>query len=136
MLQFSIALRNAILDAIETTIGTAPVIKLFDIGGSIPANCAAADGAAVLLATFTLPSDWLANASGASKPKTGTWPTPAALATSTAQHFRLYSSGGTCHMQGTVTATGGGGDMTADSLSVTAGQILTIDPFTLAAGNA
>jgi ABC-type Fe2+-enterobactin transport system substrate-binding protein len=38
--------------------------------GSIPANCAAAD-AGTLLATITLPSDWLAAASGTTKVNTG-----------------------------------------------------------------
>ena len=35
----------------------------------------------------------------------------------------------------TVTATGGGGDMTVNNASITAGQTVTVDTFTLTAGN-
>ena len=72
-----------------------------------------------------------------SKPKLGTWEDASADATGTAAHFRLYASDGTtCHMQGTVTVTGGGGDMTLDNVSITSGQTITITSFTLTAGNA
>ena len=64
-------------------------------------------------------------------------PDASADATGTAAHFRLYDSAGTtCHLQGTVTATGGGGDMTVDSVSFTAGQQFTVTSFTLTDGNA
>jgi hypothetical protein len=57
--------------------------------------------------------------------------------TGTAEHFRLYDSAGTtCHLQGTVTATGGGGDMEVSSTSFTAAQSFTINTFTLTDGNA
>lgn len=39
-------------------------------------------------------------------------------------------------MQGTVTATGGGGDMTLDSVAITATQSVTITAFSLTAGGA
>ncbi len=79
----------------------------------------------------------MADASGGSKAKSGTWTDSSADATGTAGHFRIYDSGGTtCHIQGTVTATGGGGDMTVDSTSFTAGQSFTVNTFTLTAANA
>lgn len=132
-LQLSTTVRNALLDAIETAIGTAPILKIRS--GSAPANCAAADSGTVL-ATATLPSDWMAAASGGSKSLSGTWQDTSADATGTAAHFRLYDSGGTtCHAQGTVTATGGGGDMTVDSTSFTSGQSFTVTSFTLTAPN-
>ena len=132
-LQLSTTVRNALLDAIETAIGTAPILKIRS--GSAPANCAAADSGTVL-ATATLPSDWMAAASGGSKSLSGTWQDTSADATGTAAHFRLYDSGGTtCHAQGTVTATGGGGDMTVDSTSFTSGQSFTVTSFTLSGPN-
>ena len=39
-------------------------------------------------------------------------------------------------MQGTITATGGGGDMTVDNTSVTAGQTVNITAFTITAPGA
>jgi len=58
-------------------------------------------------------------------------------ATGTAAHFRIYASDGTTvHMQGTITATGGGGDMTLDNTSIASGQTVTITSFTISAGGA
>lgn len=131
--QFSVSVRNSMLDAIETTISTSPIMKIRS--GSAPANCAAADSGTVL-ATLNLPSDWLAAASSGSKAQAGTWQDTSADATGTAAHFRIYDSGGTtCHVQGTVTATGGGGDLTVDSTSFTATQAFTITGFTFTAAN-
>lgn len=132
--QLSAAVRNAKLDAIETAIGVSAVLKIRT--GAAPANCAAADSGSVL-ATLTLPSDWMAAASGGTKALSGTWQDASADATGTAAHFRLYASDGTtCHMQGTVTATGGGGDLTLDNTSIAAAQSVTITGFTLTEGNA
>jgi len=132
--QFSTTARNAALDAIETAIGTSAVLKIRS--GSVPADCGTADAGSVL-ATLNLPSDWLAAASGGSKSKSGTWEDTSADATGTAGHFRVYASDGTTvHMQGTITATGGGGDMTLDNTSIASGQQVTITSFTLSAGGA
>ena len=133
-LQLSTTVRNAQLDAIETAIGTSAVLKIRT--GSVPANVATADSGTVL-ATLTLPSDWMAAASSGSKALSGTWQDASADATGTAAHFRIYASDGTtAHMQGTVTATGGGGDMTVDNTSFASGQSFTVTTFTLTAGNA
>ena len=133
-LQYSVTVRNAQLDAIETAIGVSAVLKIRT--GAAPANCAAADSGTVL-ATCNLPSDWMAAASSGSKAKSGTWEDTSADATGTAAHWRLYASDGTtCHAQGTVTATGGGGDMTVDNTSFAAAQAFTITGFTITAGNA
>lgn len=133
-LQISVAVRNAMLDTIESIISTSAVLKIRS--GAQPANCAAADSGDVL-ATLTLPSDWMAAANAGAKALSGTWQDTSADATGTAAHFRVYASDGTtCHMQGSITATGGGGDMTLDNTSVAAGQSITISSFTLTAGNA
>jgi hypothetical protein len=133
-LQYSVTVRNAQLDAVETTVGTAPLLRIYS--GSAPANCAAA-ASGTLLAEATLPSDWMAAASSGSKALSGTWQDASANATGTAGHWRLYdSSGTTCHAQGTVTATGGGGDMTLDNTSIASAQSVTITSFTITAGNA
>lgn len=132
-MQFSTAVRNAILDSIETTIGTAAVLKIRT--GAQPANCAAADSGTVL-ATLSLPSDYLANASGGTKVKSGTWEDTSADAAGTAAHWRLYDTPATtCHAQGTVTATGGGGDMTVDNTSFAAAQDFLVTAWTFTAGN-
>ena len=133
-IQYSTAVRNAELDALETAIGTAAVLKIRT--GAPPASVATADSGTVL-ATMTLPSDWLAAASSGSKAKSGTWQDTSADATGTAAHFRIYASDGTtAHIQGTVTATGGGGDLTLDNTSIASGQSITINTFSITAANA
>lgn len=131
-LQYSVAVRNAQLDAVETTIGTSAVLKIRT--GAAPASCAAADSGSVL-ATLTLPSDWMAAAGSGSKAKAGTWEDASADATGTAAHFRLYASDGTtCHAQGTVGTSGT--DMIVDNVSFATGQTFTVTAFTINAGNA
>lgn len=135
-IQLSVAVRNAMLDSIETTVGTSPKLQLRS--GSPPADCAAAD-AGTLLAELTLPSDWMAAAASGSKAKSGTWSgTGGAGAGSgtNAGHYRLKDSGGTtCHEQGTVTATGGGGDMTLDNVNIANGQAVSISTWSRTAAN-
>ncbi len=132
-LQYSVAVRNAQLDVVESTIGTAPILRIRT--GAAPATCATADSGTVL-SELTLPSDWMAAASNGSKALSGTWQDASANATGTAAHWRLYDSAGTtCHAQGTVTATGGGGDLTLDNTSIASGQSVTITSFTITAGN-
>lgn len=133
-IQLGTSVRNARLDAIESTIGTSAILVIRS--GSVPANCAAADSGTVL-ATLNLPSDWLSAASGGAKAKNGTWSDTSADAAGTAAHFRIYDSGGsTCHIQGTVTVTGGGGDLTLDNVTFASGQSFSITGFTLTDGNA
>jgi hypothetical protein len=125
--------RNARLDAIEVTIGTSAVLKVRT--GAAPANVGTADSGTVL-ATLTLPSDWMAAASSGTKAMSGTWQDTSADAAGTAAHFRIYASDGTtAHLQGTVTATGGGGDMTVDNTVFASGQAFSITSFTLTEAN-
>jgi hypothetical protein len=132
-IQLSTTARNAILNAIETAVGTAAVLKIRT--GAAPANCGTADSGTVL-ASLSLPSDWMSDAAAGSKALTGSWADASADASGNAEHFRLYASDGTtCHMQGTVTVTGGGGDMTVAAVAITATQPVTVTAFTLAAAN-
>lgn len=132
--QLSVAVRNARLDAIETTVGTSAILRIRT--GAQPATCATADSG-VVLATLNLPLDYFAAAANGSKAKLGTWEDASADAAGTAAHWRLYDSlGTTCHAQGTVTATGGGGDLTVDNTSFAAGQAFTITSWTFTDGNA
>lgn len=133
-LQLSVACRNSMLDALESTIGTSAKLKFRT--GSAPATCATADSGTVV-ATLNLPSDYLAAAASGAKAKAGTWEDLSADNSGTIAHFRIYeSTATTCHMQGTVTVTGGGGDMTLDAVVMTAGQPITISAFSLTAANA
>jgi len=133
-IQLSVAARNARLDAFESTTGATAVLRIRT--GGQPATCATADSGTVL-AEATLPSDWMAAASSGTKALSGTWQDTSANATGTAGHFRIYDSAGTtCHMQGSITGTGGGGDMELNNTSIASTQTVTITAFTLTDGNA
>lgn len=132
-IQHSVAVRNARLDAIETVIGTSP--KLQFRTGTKPANCAAA-ATGSLLAEVVCPSNWMADAAAGVKVLAGSWSVTATGA-GDAGHYRLLdSTGTTCHEQGTITVTGGGGDMTVDNVSIAVGQTVTVTTKTLTEGNA
>jgi len=131
--QFSTAARNAALDAIESTAGTAPTLEIRT--GSAPATAGTADSG-TLLASGALPSDWLAAASGGSKAKAGTWSLTASAA-GTAGHFRI-KQGATTHIQGPIVmgTTAGDGEMALVNTSIANTQPITVSAFTLNAGGA
>lgn len=131
-LQFSVEVKNGILNGIESGIGPDAILKIFS--GSKPATLADPDSGDVL-SSLQLPTSWMADASGGSVSKSGTWQDVAADGTGTAGHFRIYDDVESARIQGTITATGGGGDMTLDNTSVVAGQTITITSFTITAGN-
>lgn len=132
-IQYSVIVRNAELDAIETAIATTPIMTINT--GAAPINCAAAN-TGTILATLDLPSDWMLAAASGSKSKSGTWQETSADAAGVAAHFRVHhASNSNCHIQGTVTLIGGGGDMELDNTNIGLGQQVTISTFTITAGN-
>ena len=132
MVNRSVAVRNAQLDAAEATIGASA--KLLIYTGTKPTACSdAATGD--LLATIDLPSDWMADASGGVKAKSGTWSVDAS-GTGTAGYYRITATDGTtCGEQGSITATGGGGDLILQNTSIASGQTITISTYSWTAGN-
>ncbi|GIW83219.1 MAG: hypothetical protein KatS3mg105_5026 [Gemmatales bacterium] len=132
--QFSVAVRNARAEAIESTIGTAPILRIRT--GSPPANCAAARTGTILV-SITLPNNWLTDASGGVKGGSVDW-SATASATGDAGHFEIMdSSGTTCHWQGTVTDTSGSGDMKIlGGVSIVTGQTVRVTQFQWTESNA
>jgi hypothetical protein len=131
-LQFSTTVRSNRLDSIETTVGVSAKLQIFT--GAMPANCAAASTGTKLV-EMALPSDWMAAAASGVKAKTGTW-SGTGLAAGTAGYFRIVDNAGTtCHIQGTITATGGGGDMTLDNTNIAAAQSVVVSTFQLTDAN-
>jgi len=117
---------NAIVDLIDA--GGAGTIEIRT--GAAPTNPGDADSG-TLLATLT----FAATAFGGASSGVATADTIASDtnvdATNTAAHFRAKSGAGTVIFQGTVTATGNGGDMTFDSVSFIAGGTAAIGSFTV-----
>lgn len=83
-----------------------------------------------VVATIVLPASPWAAASAGSKAKSGTWQDASADNAGTVGHYRLTGTTTTFIEEGSVTATGGGGDMTLDNNVVTAAQVVTITSFT------
>ncbi len=129
-IQLSVAVRNARLDAIETTIGASPTLEIRT--GAPPANCAADDSGS-LLATLELPADFMAAADAGAKTMSGTWQVEASGA-GTAAHFRIKTSGAAVALQGTVGESAA--DLILDNTDIAEGQTVKITKFTLTDGNA
>ena len=134
-IQLSITVRNARLDSIQTAVGTAPVLRFYT--GTQPANCATATSGTQLV-TYTLASSRASAASSGSKAFSGPPISGTSGATGTLGYYRLFdSTATTCHMQGSITATGGGGDLTVDTVTISSvGQAVNVTGWTITDGNA
>lgn len=120
------------LDAAEAAIGPSPIFEIWS--GTEPSSTSGTPTGTKLV-SMTLPADFLNDASSGQKTLKGTWQTNAALASGTAAYYRIYdSTHTTCHEQCTVTAPGGGG-LEILTLSVVAGQPVTVTALTYVAGN-
>jgi hypothetical protein len=129
--QYSTAHRNSMLDLWDTSLGSSWKLKIRT--GAQPANVAAASTGTVL-ATFT---PTLASASGGTKTMVTGVPISVSAANSgTAAHYELTKSDDTVVERGTVTVTGGGGDVTVDNTSITSGQTVQVTGFTKTAPGA
>lgn len=132
-LQFSVAVRTNRLDSIETTIGVSARLQIYS--GAMPVTAATA-ASGTLLVNMALPSDYLAAASAGVKARTGTW-SGTGLAAGVAGYFRVTDTAGTtCHIQGNITITGGGGDMTLDNTNIALNQSVVVSTFQLTDANA
>lgn len=134
-IRLSTDVSNARLDAIETTVGVAPLLQVYS--GTMPANCAAALAGNTLLAEMILPPEWMATAGNGAKAGVGAWRDMAALSSGTASFFRIYDTGGNeCHVQGSISIVGGGGSMQFASTALLAGYPVVVARFVLRAGEA
>lgn len=132
--QFRVTERNAWLDAITTAIGASGLLRIYD--GTPPATVATGLSGNTLLATCPLSATFAPAAASGVLTANAITSDASADASGTATFFRLLTSGGTAIVQGTVTATGGGGDLTFSSTSFTAGLTINITSFTLTAPGA
>jgi hypothetical protein len=132
-IKYGTTLRNAKMDVIETTVGASPKLRVYT--GAAPTNPGdAATG--TQLAEIALPSDWMAAAAAGVKAKSGTWEDAAADADGTAGYFRIWDNGvAVCHIQGSCSGPGGGGDMIIDNPVLATGQKFTVVTFSLTDGN-
>lgn len=132
--QWSEAVRNAVVSGWESAIGTAPRVE-FRTGAKATLTTDAAAG--TLLALFTLASDWASNPTAGTVTLTGLPVIVDASDEGIIGHYRITNAAGTvCHEQGTVTSTGEGGDLTVDNVNVVAGQSVMITSWSKTAPGA
>ena len=122
---------DAIVDALDAGAGAA-YIKIWT--GSMPTDCQAADSG-TLLAQLTCSDPAFGSAAdinpGARATANAITGDSSANNTGTAGHFRAYDSNDRCIIQGTVTATGGGGDLELNSVSISAGVQVDVTAWTV-----
>lgn len=133
-LGLSTTVRNAILDAIRDAIDSgagAGLLRIYD--GTRPATGGAAT---TLLAEMTFTDPSAPNASNGLSTYSAINADPSANASGTASWYRAVNSSGTFVVDGSVTATGGGGDLTLATTTVTSGVQVSVTSFTYTAPNA
>ena len=134
-LKYSASLKNLQQDALTTRCGASALLKLYS--GTQATDPDTAIGAQVLLATCTCNATFAAAASGgvltlnAIADGTGT---AGAGAGTTATWFRLTTSGGTAHIDGTV-GIGSTYDLNINNPSIATGQTVSVTSATFTNAN-
>ena len=129
---------NAILETGYDAVFNGATLELWS--GTRPASANTAP-AGTLLASGPVPADAFAAAASRTKAKQGTWTVTGvsgAGAGTNATWYRLKAVGDTgttnaasIRQDGSVTATGGGGDMTMDNVNIANTQVATVNTFSV-----
>jgi len=120
---------NDVLDNLHTIFPASSVLDIYDAAGPADPNSAHTGN---ILVSFNLPSSPWASASGGSMSKNNTW-SGTAIATGVPVSARLRNATDTKRMDFTCTESGGTGEVTIDTASITTGQTVTINTFTVTA---
>lgn len=139
-LGYSTALNDAILNAFLNGGSGFAFLDSAVIEFRTTPRAASADTAptGTLLSAVTLPADAMSAPSARACSKVGTWEDLIADATGEVAWFRIRTSGdlGTTNTtdqrwDGSVTATGGGGDLTVSATAFVAGHPIVVDTFSV-----
>lgn len=129
--RISVAAQNAAVSGVATLLdGGAGAGHIEIRTGAQPATVATAAGG-TLLATLPLSDPAFGAASSGTVTAAAISNDTSADATGTAGWFRAYDSSNAAVIDGNITATGGGGDMTLSSVSVVAGGVVSITSWTI-----
>ena len=131
--RISVAAQNASVNALTALLNVASAaghVKIYT--GTQPASVATA-ATGTLLSTLTLSVTAFGSASNGTATANAITSDTNAAASGTAGWFRAFDSAGTAVIDGSVTATGGGGDMTLNSTSIVAGGTVACSSWTITA---
>jgi hypothetical protein len=127
-IQFAQSTAHAMLDAIETDIGASPTLYLRSGAQPRPAPGPTPERS-------SRPSPWRrtpsSNAAILGQGDHGALSDTLGRQRGTLGHWRIKTSGGTVKLQGSITATGGGGDMTVDNTKRRCGQEIDVTSFAI-----
>lgn len=129
-MKISTELRNQMVAQYEILLGSTPVLEIRS--GTAPSTCEAQD-TGTLLASVVLPPDWLTSPTSGTVSLQGTW-NGTGLLSGTAGYYRLKTSGGVCHEQGSVYQSGGSGDLELDNTNIAPNQIVQVITWTRTQG--
>lgn len=132
-LKFTVASRNALLDSITASVGSAGLLRIYT--GARPATPATALSGNTLLAELTLGSPLAPAASGGVLTLNAITQDSAADATGTATFFRIFQSNGTTAVIDGDVATSGS-DLNLNTTSIVTGGPVQITSFTITAPGA
>lgn len=131
-LNYSTALRNAMLDTIDGQVGSSGLLRIYD--GTIPTNVGTSLGAQVKLAELALSATMMQAASSGSISADTITPDSSADASGTASWGTITTSGGTRVIDFNVSTSGA--FLNLDSVSITAGQQVSVTSLSITGGNA
>lgn len=129
-LSYSTTLRNSMLDAITSAVGTSALIKIYD--GTRPANVGTAITTQTLLATLSCSTTFAPGSSGGVL-TVNAITSANAVASSTATWFTITTSGGTRVVDGSIGTSGS--DLNLTTTTIVSGQPVAISSFTITEGN-
>jgi hypothetical protein len=129
-MKLSVDIRNSMILQYETYLGTSPTVELRT--GPAPVSTTDSD-TGTLLAVIALPLDWLSAPVNGAVSLQGSW-IGTATSSGTATHYRLKNSSGITHEQGSVSITGGGGDLELDNTNLALNQIVQVTTWTRTQG--
>lgn len=124
--KFNTALRTSAADAVAG-LYDGGIVTIYT--GTQPANPNDATVETALVA-ITLPTPAFAAATSGAAAKAGSW-VGVAVNAGTAGWYRMETSDGLKWNDGSVTATGGGGDLEISNTSVVADAVIVVNSFTL-----
>lgn len=132
-LRYSTTARTNMMSQLNTDIGASAYVRIYS--GAQPASVATA-ASGTLLAELRGNAGGFGTASAAALTASAITQDSSADNTGTAGYFRILKSDGTTAViDGSVTATGGGGQLELVTTSITSGQPVSISSFVITEGN-
>jgi hypothetical protein len=120
----------ALTDSLAFLDTSFPATSVLEIRTGAPPGVANA-AAGTVLVSFTLAAGPWAAAAGAARALANLPLSANATAAGVAGHFRLRNAADTRRIEGSVTVTGGGGDLTLDNTNIANGQQVQVTGFTV-----